>query len=164
VPQLIRALPWLLPLAACTAQPVETASFRDTAAPIYSSAVLEPSRLAGHWLQVATFAPGGRAECAPGSLDISGTRAVWDLCLPGGAVRGTGAMAAGKPGRFDLAGMPVWWVLWADADYRTLVVGTPSGEIGFVLNRDANLPGDRLKAVRDILDFNGYDTGQLAVF
>lgn len=126
--------------------------------------MLEPVRLAGHWTQVATFARGGQAGCGPGSVDIEGSQASWDLCLAGGKVRGAGPMVVGKPGRFDLPGMPVWWVLWADADYRTLVIGTPSGGMGFVLNRDAKLPPDRLKAARDILRFNGYDLGQLVVF
>lgn len=162
MPQLTRLL-CLLALAACTAKPVEKNEFRDPAAPIYSSAVLDAARLSGPWVQIATFAPGGQAACGAGRVEI-GARAQWDLCLAGGRERGSGPMAAGKPGRFDLQGMPVWWVLWADADYRTLVVGTPSGEMGFVLNRDAVLPADRLKAVRDILQFNGYRLDDLALF
>ena len=37
-------------------------------------------------------------------------------------------------GRFALDGLdePLW-VLWADADMRTLVIGTPSGRLGFIL-------------------------------
>lgn len=161
MPQLIR-LACLILLVSCTS-PVAP-KFRDAEAPIYSSAVLVPERLAGQWVQVATFAPGGRAACGPGSMEISQGQASWQLCLAEGAARGSGPMVAGKPGRFVMAGMPVWWVLWADADYRTLVVGTPSGEMGFVLNRDAALPADRLHAVRDILRFNGYDLDQLVVF
>ena len=164
MPQLIRLAICLILLAGCSPKPAQIPTFRDANAPIYSSAVLDPARLSGHWLQVATFAPRGQTACAPGSVDIRGLQATWDLCLAGGAVRGTGQMLAGRPGRFDLAGMPVWWVLWADTDYRTLVIGTPSGTMGFVLNRDAALPVDRLKAVRDILRFNGYDLDQLAVF
>ena len=56
------------------------------------------------------------------------------------------------------------WVLWADADYRTLVIGTPSGRFGFVLNREAVLPPDRLLAVQDILRFNGYRSDDLVLF
>lgn len=163
MPQLIRAL-ILIVLAACTAKPLDTGAFRDPEAPIYSSAVLDGAKLNGHWLQVATFATGGRAACGPGVVDILDAQARWNLCLARGQVSGAGPFMAGKPGRFDLAGMPVWWVLWADADYRTLVIGTPSGDMGFVLNRDAALPSDRLKAVRDILQFNGYRLENLVVF
>ncbi len=55
-------------------------------------------------------------------------------------------------------------MLWADADYRTLVVGTPSGQFGFVLNRGATLPPDRLKAAKDIARFNGYAIDMFVVF
>ena len=164
MPQLIRIALCLVVLAACNPKPSAVPAFRDAGAPIYSSAVLDPARLAGHWVQVATFAPGGRAQCGPGRLDVSGAQASWNLCLAGGTVRGSGPMVPGKPGRFDVAGMPVWWVLWADADYRTMVIGTPSGSMGFVLNRDAALPADRRKAVRDILNFNGYDLDTFVVF
>ena len=164
MPQLIRTAICLIVLASCNQKPAEAPAFRDPAAPIYSSAVLENARLSGHWVQVATFAPGGQANCTPGVVDIAAGQASWDLCLASGQVRGAGPMIAGKPGRFDLAGMPVWWVLWADADYRTLVIGTPSGGMGFVLNRDAAMPADRVKAVRDILRFDGYHLDRLVEF
>ena len=54
-----------------------------------------------------------------------------------------------------------WWVLWVDADYRTLAVGTPDGRFGFILNRDGALPPDRLAAAREILEWNGYDLARL---
>lgn len=73
-------------------------------------------------------------------------------------------MVATKPGRFDLQGIGPLWVLWADADNRTVVLGTPSGAYGFILNRDPSLPSDRLNAARDILAFNGYDVGKLDVY
>jgi apolipoprotein D and lipocalin family protein len=88
----------------------------------------------------------------------------WTLCLADGVNSGSSAMQSGKPGRFAIEGSDDWWVLWADADYRTLVIGTPSGRFGFVLNRDPALPPDRLQAVRDILRFNGYQTENMAIF
>ena len=57
-----------------------------------------------------------------------------------------------------------WWVLWADVDLRTLVIGTPDGSFGFILNRGGPLPPDRLTAARDILDWNGYDVARLTTF
>ena len=139
--------------------------FRAPDAPIYSSAVLETARLSGHWVQVATFAEGD-APCAGGSADLSAGDAEmsWDLCLGDGQTAGSGPMQMPKPGRFAVPGMADWWVLWADADYRTMVIGTPGGQFGFVLNRTDNLPSDRLKAVRDIFQFNGYNTEKLVFF
>ena len=160
----------LLLLASCGPRidPV-VPGFRAPDAPIYSSAVVETARLSGHWVQVAGFAAGGQAVCGPGSVDFDGGdfdggAVRWDLCLADGRHNGAGPLVPGKPGRFGVAGMADWWVLWVDGDYRTLVIGTPSGAFGFVLNRDAGMPGDRLQAVRDIVRFNGYDPANMAVF
>jgi len=53
------------------------------------------------------------------------------------------------------------WVMWVDQTYRTAVIGTPDGSFGMILNRDSNIPADRMKAAREILDWNGYDLSQL---
>jgi apolipoprotein D and lipocalin family protein len=55
----------------------------------------------------------------------------------------------------------VWWVLWADVGYRTLAIGTPSGRFGFILNRGGDLPADRMRAAREVLEWNGYGIGRL---
>lgn len=155
----------LVLLVACTTpEPVAPVTFRAPGAPIYSSAVLEGARLDGHWVQVATFAPGGQAACAPGAVDITAGLVRWDLCLANGRRQGSGPMTPGKAGRFSVGGLGEWWVLWVDGDYRTMVVGSPSGEFGFVLDRGDALPADRLVAVRDILRFNGYGLESMVVF
>ena len=153
--------PICLLLLACGHKPAPVLpAFRDPTAPIYSSAVLDPVRIQGHWVQVAGFAA---PDCGPGAVDIGATDIRWALCLD--ALRsGAGPFVPGKPGRFAAPGMQDWWVLWADGDDRTLVIGTPSGRFGFVLNRDASLPADRAKAVKDILRFNGYDLDNLRFF
>ena len=154
-----------LTLAACAPpRPPAAVAFRTAGAPIYSSAVLELPRLSGPWVQVAAFAPGGKAACGPGMADFTADAMRWDLCLSEGRHSGTAPLVPGKPGRFAVDGLGDLWVLWADGDYRTLVIGTPSGQFGFVLNRDAVLPADRLNAVRDILRFNGYRIADLVVF
>lgn len=152
---------------ACTATvaPRISASYRDAAKPIYSNAQLDPARLVGRWAQVADFGPEADA-CKPGGVDImaagSGLKLTYRLCQSGVDIRGAGAMTPAGPGRFAVQNQPgPWWVLWADVDYRTLVIGTPSGQIGFILNRDGALPADRLAAAREILDWNGYDLTQL---
>ena len=155
-------------LSACAAAPLvpQGGPFRPADAPIYSNAVLDVPRLAGEWQQVAGFGPTG--DCGPGQATISGgaagLRVAYRLCQGGVMVADAGAMAPAGPGRFEVPGQPgPWWVLWADADYRTLVIGTPKGDFGFILNRGA-FPSDRLVAAKDILDWNGYDLAKLTVY
>lgn len=158
----------LFVLAGCSGAvpPPSEAPFRPLKAPIYSNAVLDVARLAGDWRQVAGF--GSAAGCGPGSAVIAGQpaqlRIRYALCQSGKMVTGSGAMVAVGPGRFAVPGQPgPWWVLWADADYRTLVIGSPNGAVGFILNRGA-FAADRLVAARDILDWNGYDLHRLQVY
>ncbi len=147
----------VLALAACAPKPAPVAYVRDLSRPVYSIAAFDPARLSGDWVQVAGF---GKA-CSGGQLQVA--RAIsYDLCLPAGRASGT-AEATGVPGRFD-TGHGALWVLWADADNRTLVIGAPDGRIGAVLNRGAGISADRMKAARDILGFNGYDTQQLVSY
>lgn len=146
-------------LTACAPAPLSEVTWRDTSRQVYSIAAFDPARIAGHWQQVAGFG----TACAAGTIEI-GPTARYTLCLPDGIRRGAGAMTATVPGRFDLAGVGPFWVLWADADNRTLVVGAPSGRYGMILNRERTLPADRLTAARDILKFNGYDTSKLQVY
>jgi len=149
-------------LAACAAPRTPDVVFRAAGVPIYSNAVLETARLTGTWVQVAAFANPGSPACAPGRVDITEALTVAsDLCLDGRAYRQSGLMKPAGPGRFTLPDGQEWWVLWADTAYRTLAIGTPSGAFGFILNRDGDLPGDRLTAAREILDWNGYDTSRL---
>ena len=153
-------------------------SFRDTDTPIYSNAVLDPAELEGTWTQAATFAPeaGG---CKPGTVrfgrpDGGAIPVTADLCLGGKSQKISGRAAMPVPGRLvpesvgsaavaDGIGQ-AWWIVWADVDMRTLVIGTPSGEMGFILNRDGRLPADRLAAAREILEWNGYDLEHLQTF
>ena len=166
--QLTRLLP--LVLAACAAAP--DAGFRATDRAIYSNAVFQPDRLAGHWHQIADFAPPGAAPCGAGGIAFSpqaggkiGVQA--DLCLAGLRRSFTGEARVSGPGRLRLTGADPagigaeWWVLWADDGYRTLVIGTPQGGFGMILNREATLPADRWAAARDILAWNGYDLARL---
>jgi apolipoprotein D and lipocalin family protein len=154
----------VLLLAACAPKPPVT-SFRSADAPIWSAAAFDPARVTGSWRQVAAMQPEG-AACAAGAVSITptagGLRLDGTLCLAGAAKDVSGLATPTGPGRLTVAGED-WWVLWADADYRTLAIGTPSGRFGFVLDRGA-IPGDRLTAVREIFDFNGYRTAALRAF
>lgn len=151
------AMKWLglVLLAGCAArpQPAEVEVARDVSRPVYSIAAFDPARLQGAWVQVAGF---GYA-CNSGSLEVAYAIA-YDLCGVSGRV--SGVASPGLPGRFETADGALW-VLWADADDRTLVIGGPDGRIGAILNRGPEISADRMKAARDILAFNGYDVARL---
>ena len=152
-------------LAGCIGGGQAAGSFRQANAPIWSAAALDQARLAGDWRQVAGLAgaPGG---CRQGGLHIApatnGLRLSGSLCLNGRVERVRALAREAGPGRLSVGGEE-WWVLWVDSGYRTLVLGTPSGRFGVILDR-GTIPQDRLEAAREILDFNGYDTGALQSF
>ena len=165
---------WLLvSLASCGPTGRTSLAFRAADAPIYSNAALTPDRLVGRWAQVAAFAAPDAPACAPASVEIAPERGdlriTGALCLSGRRIPVAGLLRAAGPGRFAFDGAGAgaipgpWWVLWADVDDRTLVIGTPSGAFGFVLDRSGSLPPDRARAARDLLDFNGYDLARLGI-
>ncbi len=142
--------------------------YRDPAVPIYSAAVFDRDRfLDAPWDEVAAFVPTDGAGCTPGRIGFStpdaGFFAAYSLCLSGREREGAGRIVFSEQGRFALAGLdePLW-VLWADADMRTVVIGTPSGRLGFVLSRGVLSP-DRWTAAQDILEWNGYDLDRLVM-
>jgi apolipoprotein D and lipocalin family protein len=164
VPRLILIAVALAALGACARDTGVGGAFRAAGVPIYSNATFDFTRLPGNWRQVATFGAG----CAPGGASI-GTDQVLRarLCANGSTQQVQGRITPTGPGRFRVggAGGPLaqeWWVIWVDTGYRTLAIGTPSGDFGFILNRDGPLPADRLSAATEIFDFNGYDTRRLA--
>lgn len=159
----------LLLLAACA----PGASYRDQSVAMTSMAIFDPARYAGVWYEVASFPTPFQAGCTNTRAEYAvagpGRLSVRNVCLKNGEEDAIGGSAeVVGPGRLKvrLSGVPVaadYWVLWVDADYRTAVVGTPSGRAGWILNRDPQIPADRLKAARDVLEFNGYDTGLLVM-
>lgn len=166
-----RLIAVFLLLAACAQLPVDTASFRRAETQIWANAVTDPVQLTGRWTQVATFSTLADPGCGPGGIELSqttqGLYATAQLCLNGVSTVYRGPLAVTGPGQLrpvEKAQAPLdrpWWVLWVDADLRTLVLGTPDGSFGVILNRDARLPADRRKAARDILRWNGYDLSLL---
>ncbi|MFT4151745.1 MAG: lipocalin family protein [Paracoccaceae bacterium] len=164
---LVRFLVLALVLAACAAKAPPVQGYRKAGTQIYSIAAFDPARLPGQWAEVTSFAPED-ARCRPGGITIStaasGLVAQGGLCRAGGEAGISGAVRPVGPGRLAVAGeAEPWWVVWVDTDYRTLVIGTPSGRFGHILNRGGALPADRMKAAREILDWNGYDLGRLRV-
>ncbi|MDT8854104.1 lipocalin family protein [Paracoccaceae bacterium Fryx2] len=157
----------LLAIAACTAPAPPQQGFRKPGTQLYSNAVFQPERLQGRWDQVAAFAAPAAPACRPGGAEFTPGALALTLCLNGRQVAASGPLVVTGPGRLALRGadpagigQPLW-VLWVDDGYRTLVIGTPSGDFGFILNRGGPLPPDRLQAAREILDWNGYDLTRL---
>lgn len=138
-----------------------------------SMAVFDPARYAGLWYEVASFPTPFQAGCTNtrafyGEAD-DGTLTVRNVCTRNGTLHTIeGRATPAGPGRLKvrLDGVPFpadYWVLWVDEGYRTAVVGVPSGRAGWILNRDPDIPPDRLRAAREVLEFNGYDLGRLVV-
>lgn len=142
----------LIALAACAPQP---RGFRRADTPMQAIVGFDPARFAGSWREVAAIgrSPGTRWQVTP---------------LPGGALRiatsrdGAGMARSLAPGRLavDTFDQPLW-VLWADADMRSVVIGTPDGSFAILLDRAPAMAPDRLRAAREILDWNGYDLAAL---
>jgi apolipoprotein D and lipocalin family protein len=152
-------------LSACGAAP-PAATLRDPVRPIWSAAALDPLRLAGTWHQRSEAAPAGAPPCAAAPLVIAaagpGLRFAGRPCLGGRPVELAAQARPAGPGRFDLddpAGP--WWVLWIDADARTMAIGTPEGGFGLVLDRSVRGGEDRIAAAEAVLAFNGYDSARL---
>ncbi len=148
--------------------------YRDTDAPIASKAVFEPDRYAGLWYEVARYPVPFEAGCvgvtAEYGLREDGLLSVLNICRnPDGSERSRieGTAEIVGPGRLKVRFPSVpfvaadYWVLWTDETYRTAVVGAPNGRSGWILNRDPQIPPDRLNAARAILKFNGYDLSRL---
>lgn len=161
-------------LASCAPVPPVFPVYRDTTAPISSKAVFDPVAYAGVWHEVARYPVPFEANCARATAEYSlrpqGDLSVLNICRNSdGSERSriVGRANVVGPGRLKVQfdGIPFvsadYWVLWVDDGYRTAVVGAPDGKSGWILNRDPEIPTDRLNAARDVLEFNGYDLSQL---
>lgn len=153
-------------LTACVGQ-----SYRDSSVQMTSMAIFDAQRYAGLWYEVARFP-------APFQKGCTNTEAEYDVIAPNAlSVRNTcmkdgrlsvieGKATVVGPGRLKvkLGAIPFagdYWVLWVDQDYQTAVVGAPSGNVGWILNRTPKITPDRLNAARQVLDFNGYRLSEL---
>ncbi len=167
--RLIAALGLSIVLAGCAGGP---SGYRDTSVTIASAAAFDPVRYAGRWYEIARFPVPFQTGCtdtvAAYALRDDGRLGVTNTCRIDGQPRriegdarlvGPGRLAV----RFDTVPFlsAPYWVLWVSEDYRSAVVGVPSGRAGWILHRDPAMPADRLAAAREVLDFNGYDVSRL---
>lgn len=146
-----------LAVSACGPTLEPARGLRDTSVPMTSIVVLDTARMGGLWHEVAGYPL--RGTCSGGTvgltIEASGNACYLPLPEKGGTLSLIG------PGRLTSDKGLEFWVLWVDADYRTLVLGHPSGGFGVILNRDAAIPPDRLTAAKKVLEWNGYDLGRL---
>ncbi|QUJ75246.1 lipocalin family protein [Sulfitobacter albidus] len=157
----------LAALAACNApvgSGVTTApSYRDANVPIGVTSRFDAAKFAGLWRVRAVLPEADKFE----QLAFRGGtfRIGADVCDPAGicftAAEDLPTRRTG-PGRYVIT-MPGGeqrrlWVLWVDEGFRTALVGSPDGTFAWILDRAATGGADRIRAAREILDFNGYDT------
>ncbi|MGY9038174.1 lipocalin family protein [Sulfitobacter sp. M13] len=161
-----RAFLALALLAGCSAPAPETAKgLRDTKALIGATSRYDAARFKGAWLVRDSFGDG----VAQVALVETTKGPAFQLCAQTGCSDGGTLWLAQQlgQGRYALS-LPDGttrglWVLWVDEGFRTAVVGNPAGDFGWILDRSATGGADRIAAAREILDFNGYDTGQLGM-
>ena len=150
----MRRLILCLLLAACAKSappPVAAISFRDATQPIGSTTRGGPYDMAGNWQVQAAF---------PGGLFDAGDGVVLDFAADGTGVLNGLALQVIRPNRWMVAGVE-YWVIWVDDDFRTAVIGSPTGAFGWIMDRPGAASTDRTRAAREVLDFSGYDLGRL---
>ena len=152
-------------------QPVEV--FRDTAAQIASQADVTAARMAGDWAIRQRFAAprtpllGLTLAALPNEalqMSVLGGDCIDDVCIEIEILvllekTGPGRWTARDPQEHLPDGE--LWVMWMEFDSRTAAIGTPSGEFGWIMDKNIAGGGDRITAARDIMDWFGYDVPRL---
>jgi len=164
----------VLALGACTAAPppavTKLQSYRDRSALIGVTSRFDEAKFAGVWYVRAGFDPAlGRvsfrmSNTAKGPVmrlgasvcDAAGVCSDVSQDLPLKRIsngRYSTKMPSGETREF--------WVLWVDEGFRTAVLGNRDGTFGWIVDRSTKGGADRIRAAREILDFNGYKVSQL---
>ena len=140
-------------LAACAkAAPIAPpVSYRDITQPIGSTTRGDAYDMAGNWQVQAAY---------PGGIFGPGDGVVLDFAADGTGVLNGLPLRITLPNRWVAGGIE-YWVLWVDDDFRTAVIGTPTGAFGWIMDRPGAASTDRTRAAQEILDFSGYDLSRL---
>ncbi|WP_375230791.1 lipocalin family protein [Roseobacter sp. S98] len=148
--------------------PVPAPGFRDTGVPITATTRFTPAAFSGRWHVIEAYPSALFPACAGQTWEAATAQAPERLTVRCGVdtaldvpleVNPRGVLRAGSSD-LDTAERALW-VMWMDEDARTATVGTPGGEMGWILNRTPDLRGDRLAAAREIMEFNGYNLAAL---
>ena len=133
-------------------------TFRNPSANIGATARFDPMRFAGDWHVVARFVE----TAEPAAHDViavtyhQGKDRIVVVASEGAQTYAYDGTAVLRPKQ----GEPLI-IMWVDESFRTAVLGTTSGQDGYILDRKPNPRKDRLKAATEILKFYGWDTRRL---
>lgn len=154
--------------------PEPVVTYRNASAQIASQTDVTAERMTGDWYIRQSFAgpsdfenPIEMRELPSGALQMRATFSVcqFDQCVEG--VQPLVLLEPSGPGRWTPLDAPFGlpqqeiWVMWMDFDSRTMAIGTPSGEFGWILDKNPAGGQDRITAARDIMDWFGYDVARL---
>ena len=130
-------------------------TFRNPSANIGATARFDPMRFAGDWHVVARFVETGESA-AHDVIAVTyhqGKDRIVVVASEGAQTYAYDGTAVLRPKQ----GEPLI-IMWVDESFRTAVLGTTSGQDGYILDRKPNPRKDRLKAATEILKFYGWDT------
>ena len=133
-------------------------TFRNPSANIGATTRFDPVRFAGDWHVVSRFVETGETA-AHDVITVTYQQGKDRIVV----VASEGAQTYAYDGTAVLRpkhGEPLI-IMWVDEGFRTAVLGTTSGQVGYILDRKPNPRKDRLKAATEILKFYGWDTHRL---
>ena len=133
-------------------------TFRNPSANIGATTRFDPVRFAGDWHVVARFVETGETA-AHDVIAVTyqqGKDRIVVVASEGAQTYAYDGTAVLRPKQGD----PLI-IMWVDEGFRTAVLGTTSGQDGYILDRKPNPRKDRLKAATEILKFYGWDTRRL---
>lgn len=166
----------LVVLASCTQTTpalVATEVYRNPSAQIASQTNVTAQRMSGDWVVRQGFAgqsgPVGAFSVEAGENGTLTFIGASQRCTTEGcrALDTVVLLAPVGPGRWKSVGASAvfpeleLWVLWMDFDDRTAAIGTPSGQFGWIMDKNTTGGGDRITAARDIMEWFGYNMAQL---
>lgn len=161
----------LLVLAGCGMN----GNYRDTSVPMESVSRFDAERYAGLWYEIARFPNRFERDCtavtAEYTLRDDGRIGVRNSCRknsPDGPLEvAEGVARVVAPGELKVKfvqWLPFesdYWVIALDEAYQWSVVGTPSGDFGWILARSPQMAPEDLAAAKAALEADGYDLSRL---
>lgn len=133
-------------------------TIRDPSVNIGATTRFDPVRFSGDWHVVARF---NDTDTTPAreTISVSYDPSTFRIVMVGADGPQT-YVYSGSAALRPKKGEPLV-VMWVDEGFRTAVLGTPSGNIGYVLDRKPKPSPDRYTAATKILTFYGWDISRL---
>lgn len=127
-----------------------TVGLRNPTVPLGGTSRFEAARFAGKWETVACIGSCAaqviyQSAGADALTRITATRQQTYRVTAPGILRGTDTLV----------------VMWVDTGFRTAAVGDAAGTWAAILDRRRPGGADRIKAAREVLDFNGWNVSKL---